>query len=189
VNEASELQAYLEWSPWRRRRVALVLVLPALVLALQFWLQDRPALLTVTALLVDRMFILATLLLLISIGLLLGTWRQARTGTLMAGVVSVAMGLSVCLTVRQPVEFSGVAVGVLTMLAGSGLVYLVEHGRILSWEFRPRSAAVLLSGLLALLPLLQFWHVASFVPSRSNTTIGATVSADAALARSGPSGL
>ncbi|GIG21376.1 hypothetical protein Cch01nite_21000 [Cellulomonas chitinilytica] len=108
-----------------------------------------------------------------------------RAGCLVAGGISIAVGVSVLLTFRQPTDYAGVTLAALTTLAGGALVWRVRPWGTASFEFHPRHGAVVASAILALLPVIQFWHVSSYVPSRTASTVGVEVSSDAATSTSG----
>jgi hypothetical protein len=116
-------------------------------------------------------------------------WPLARLGGFLAGGQSVALGLSCCLAIREPVDYMGVVFARLTLLSGAVLLVFVAWREVSSWDAKVPTVAVLLTGILALLPLVQFWHVASFVPSRLSTTLGATVTMNAVATSNGPHGV
>ena len=186
-----KLRAYRDGlTPWSQRLAAVALVGPACILVALFWLQERPEPLTVTALLIGGILWPATILLAVSVvAILAGPWPFARTGSLLAGGLSIALGLATGLAIRQPVDYLGVTFAVLTMLAGAGLIYLVARAKVTSWELRLPRVAVLLTGILALLPIVQFWHTTSFLPSRLSTNLGATVTTDAVPMPNGAQGV
>ncbi len=175
-------------APWRPRLLALALIAPGgCVLLCAFWLEAQPALLTVTALLLDRMFIPATVLQFAGIAaIVVGTWPVMRAGCLVAGGISIAVGVSVLLTFRQPTDYAGgVTLAALTTLAGGALVWRVRPWgdgilRIPSSPWRSGGigdpCAAARHSILARLVLCA---------SRTASTVGVEVSSDAATSTSG----
>jgi hypothetical protein len=189
VAKSDGLRGYIErLGPWWQRIVALVLTAPACILIAMLWHEEPPALLTVTALLLNGMLWPVTIFLAVSMVMVLAApWRLAWLGGLLAGGLSVAIGLSCCLAIREPVDYTGVVFTLLTLLSGAVLLVFVAWRQIN--DAKVPTVAVVLTGILALLPLVQFWHVASFVPSHLSTTLGAAVTMNAVATSNGPHGV
>jgi hypothetical protein len=185
------LRGYLaRLPPWRQRAQALAFLAPAVLLAVFLGRGERPALVTVTSNLVERMLLPAGILFVLSVLVVLaGPWPLARVGALVGGGLSVAVGLACCLAVGTPVDWwGGFVVSVLTVVGGVGLIVLCAGGTAPRLQLRGRQLAVAATALLALLPLVQFWHTASFVPSRLTTALGATVDTRAVATKDGARG-
>jgi hypothetical protein len=191
VGKLSGLQGYIKrLGPWWQRIVALALTAPACILIALLWHEEPPALLTVSALLLNSMLWPVTIFLAVSMAMVLAApWPLARLGGLLAGGLSIAIGLTCCLAIREPVDYLGVVFTLLTLLSGAGLLFFVARRNVSAWDAKVPRVAVFLTGILALLPLIQFWHVASFVPSHLNTTLGATVTMNAVATSNGPHGV
>jgi hypothetical protein len=162
----------------RARLGAFVLLVPAIVLGGMLF-AVQPALLTVPALLVEYMLVPAGVLLAAAVlALLLAPWRVARTLTVFAAVGSAAVAASALVAYGYPADKAGVTVAVMTLVASVILLAFAGRGYLGAFGLKSSHVAVLGSVLVALLPLVQFWHVASFVPSQQETTLGATVTTD-----------
>jgi hypothetical protein len=136
------------------------------------------------------MLVLIPFLLIASVVMVLtGSESLVPWGALVAAGLSIAVGFSCVLAIREPVDYMGVVLVFLTLLAGVVLLVVVSRGMIDFSKLGPPKVAVLLTGILSLLPLVQFWHDASFVPSHLSTTLGATATANAVATSNGPHGV
>ena len=173
------------WAEGEPRTAALALLSPAVALAVILALAD-PALLTAAALLLEYMLLLWGILLAAAIvSLVVAPWRVARSLALLAAGTNAAVAAVALLAAfaADPVRWWGVAL-VAVVCVSSGGLFLFSTRRIVSSYVvkRPRLAAIG-AGLLALLPLVQFWNAALFVPAHQQTTLGAAIKADAVVNR------
>jgi hypothetical protein len=150
----------------------LVLLVPAGWLAVLFWRVPVHDPLTVSSLLLDRLMQVATAVALpaVVVGVALGPREVARAAALVGGLVSVLLGGCVAaVALRPPVDVAPTLLALLTLACGLGQLAWMLQGSLLSRRWR-----VSLLALLALLPLLQFWHATSFVPARMTTSVTMT---------------
>jgi hypothetical protein len=143
------------------------------VLAFVFWRVPVAEPLTVSALLVDRVLLVCTVLLLpvCVVAMAFARWSWARRGAVVGAIVAVALGGSTSLAaLRPPVNASSTGLALAALGGGLVLLFWTQGGLLLSWRGGFSIALV-----LSLLPLVQFWHATSFVPARLNTTVGTVV--------------
>jgi len=160
---------WLALSPFRRRIVALLLLIPACWLAYLFWRVPVADPLTISALLVDRTLQVCTFLLLppAGAGVLLAPWPFARAAAATGGTVSVLLGGSVALAgTRPPADPLPTGLAIVCIVTGAALLTWIFHPVILTTRWK-----VSLLAPLALLPAVQFWHATSFVPARLTTSM------------------
>ena len=176
---------------WKYRIQALVLIMPAIAMAVALaW--TEPALLTVAALLLDYMLLLAAFLLGSAIiALLFLPWPLARALSLLAAGCGAAVAfISVLSTFgADPVRWWGAILAVITCVT-SGSLLIIATRQVLAADYALKRSHVVAigAGLAALLPFVQFWHAASFVPSQQETTLGAAVTTDAVATDAGAHG-
>ena len=153
------------------RGLFLLLMVPNLILSILFWRVQAYDALTVSALLVDRVLQIASALFPISlVVVLVSPVRVARVGAVVGSLCSALLGLSASVNaLRPPIDLIPTMLALVCLIIG--LVWLVwlTHKVMLAsrWQF-----SVL--GLLALLPIIQFWHQTSFVPGRLVTSMSIT---------------
>jgi hypothetical protein len=167
----SWIKGYLaQLPPWGDRLTALLLVTPGCVLAVLFWRVPVSNPISVEALLVDRILEIATTTLPLTVMIIIfGTWRFARWAAFLAALVCAVLGVATALAgLRPPVDAWPTVLAILAAVSGLTLAF---HGRIPQTHLR--WPAVSLVGLLSLLPLIQFWHASSFVPSQLSASVGA----------------
>ena len=153
----------------RRRLLFFSLMVPNIILSILFRNVKVYDPLTISALLVDRALQIATYIVFpISLVLVLfAPLPMARVGAVAASTCSVLLGGSASLSaLRGPVEYFPTGLGLVCAVIGlASLIWLTRKAMLASrWKFS-------LIGLLALLPLIQFWHATSFVPARLRTSI------------------
>jgi hypothetical protein len=168
-----KLSQYLEdQGPWPERLLVLLLLTPASVLAVLFWRVPVADPLTASALLVDRVLMASTALVPICLlAVAAAPWQWARWGAVTGALVAVALGGSTSLAaLRPPVDLWPTALTLAALAGGISLLFWTRGKFLLSWR-----GAISVVGVLSLLPVVQFWHAASFVPAHLNTTVGADV--------------
>jgi hypothetical protein len=155
---------------WARGR-GVFAAIPIGVLAVSFWLQDAVDPLTAPALLLDRAFQVVTLAL-IPAGLivLFAAKRLAVYAISFIGVVGCAMGVAVALSgvIRPPHDPRAVALAIVAFAAGGWI--LVEFARRIP-ELQSVRSRALTASVATVIPLLQFWNGAAFLPSRTEATL------------------
>jgi hypothetical protein len=134
-----------------------------------FWQVSAADPLTISALLLDRMLQVATIVVLPVATLLLLTaaWPVASVAAATAGGVSLVLGASTGLpALRPPADIFPTLMALAATLAGAILLVwtLREKFDTSSWKLS-------LLAPLALLPALQFWHSTSFVPGQLTTSV------------------
>lgn len=171
---------YADRRPWGERLAGFALLAPAVALCALLWREPPPAHLTLGATMIDTMLLPATFLVVLSaLAILIGTWPISRLAAQLGSALGVALGISMWFAFgHHPLDYVGVAVAVGTVVSSALLLYWCISRSVSSLELRWRHIAVLGSAVIALLPIMQFWHTSSFVPSHLGTTVGATVSTD-----------
>jgi hypothetical protein len=154
------------------RALFLILMVPNMILSILYLAVDVDDPLTISALLVDRVLqITSAIVFPISLVMVLSApIRIARVGAIIASICSALLGISASVSaLRPPIKILPTALAVICAVIGvASLVWLTRKVMLTSrWRFS-------LIGLLALLPLIQFWHATSFVPARLKTSMGVT---------------
>jgi hypothetical protein len=152
------------------RWVFLLQMVPNLILSILFWRVRAYDALTISALLVDRILQIATVIVFpISLVIvLISPVRIARIGAVVASICSLILGLSASVNaLRPPIDILPTMLALVCLIIGvASLVWLTHNVMLASrWRFS-------FIGLLALLPIIQFWHGTSFVPARLVTSMG-----------------
>lgn len=178
------------WAVREPRLAALALLSPAFGLGVCI-ARTNPALLTTAALLLDYMLLFWGIFLAVAIiSVVVAPWPLARALAVMAAGTSTVVAAVALLAAfsADPVRWWGVGLVALALVA-SGVFLLFSTRQIVANYViqRPRLAAVA-AGLLALLPLVQFWNATSFVPAHQQTTLGAAVKADGVATGTGTNG-
>jgi hypothetical protein len=157
----------------RGRWLFLLLMVPNIILSVLYWRVDAKDPLTISALLVDRILEITTAIVFpISLVIVLISPVQiARIGAIGASLCSTILGVSASVSaLRPPRERFTTMLALVCLIIGlATLVWLTHKVMFASrWRFS-------LIGLVALVPLIQFWHATSFVPARLTTSTGLTV--------------
>lgn len=143
-------------------------MLPSVVLSVLFWRENAYDALTASALIVDRLLQMISAALPILLVLVLSaSVPVARVCAVGASICSALLGLSASLAaLRPPADIFPTVLGLICLIVGGVCtVWLTQRVIIASrWRFS-------LLGLLALLPVIQFWHQTSFVPSSLVTSM------------------
>ena len=176
---------------WAKPRVkAIALLFPAIVLAV-FVARADPAVLTAVALLLEYMLFFWRILLIAAIvGLVVAPMRVARSLAALAAAASATIAAIALLAAfaADPVRLWGVALAGVVFVSSGALLRIATQEIVTSHVIkRPRLVAIG-AGLLAVLPLVQFWNATSFVPAHQQTTLGAAIAADAVATGTGAHG-
>jgi hypothetical protein len=170
---AAVVKDYVEsLSPRLERMYAILLLTPGSVLAVLLWQVPATEPLTVSALLIDRVLQALTLFVLpVAVVLVIGgPWWLARMALVAGMIVSVVLGASTSLAATQPsIVGWRMALALATLLAGIVILLWSLHKQLISARW-----SVSLFALLSVLPVVQFWHLTSFVPEHLSTSISAT---------------
>jgi hypothetical protein len=154
------------------RGLFLLLMVPTLILSILYLPNQAYDAPNVSALLLDRVLQVTTAVVFpISLAIvLISPQRIARVGAVLASICSALLGVSASMNAFRPWrDMLPTMLAIICLVIGVGSLVWLTRNVVLAarWRFS-------LIGLVALLPIIQFWNATSFEPARLDTSMSIT---------------